>query len=215
MDSALGLEHAERVGAFDPEIHVFETGFFARLAVVLLDLPALILRVALVHAVEHRHPVARLAATLTGVELHEHVALVELAAKQRLQTQLPEELVRPGALGKRVLQGGLLGLALLHLRELKHNACVLDRLDERIERHGVGALRVGGGDHLLGLGLVVPEICARLLLFELGEPFAPVVYPHVLGHLGYGLLQRLDSRTDLLRFEEFLFCRFCHDNVPK
>ena len=84
VDAALGLEHAEGVGPLDLEVDVFVARLFARLRVVFLDLPALRLGVALVHAVEHRHPVARLRAALARVKLDEHVALVELAAEERL-----------------------------------------------------------------------------------------------------------------------------------
>ena len=88
MDASLGLQHAEGIRPFHAEIDILKPSLFARLAVVLLDLPALILGVSLVHAVEHRNPIARLRSALTCMELHEHVALVELAAEQRLHPDL-------------------------------------------------------------------------------------------------------------------------------
>ena len=71
------------------------------------------------------------------------------------------------------------------------------------------------GNNFLGLGLVVPEICTRLLFLKLRQLLATLFDSDIFGHLGNGLLKRLNARPYLLGLEEFLFCRFCHDNYSK
>ena len=211
VDAALGLEHSEGVWAFDLEVDVLVAGLLALLRVVFLDLPALALGVALVHPVEHRDPVAGLGAALAGVELHEHVAGVELAAEERLEAELREEVVGLRAFGERVLEGGLPRLALLHLGELEHHAGVLDRLLERRERHDVCALGVRRGDDVAGLGLVVPEIASRLLGLQSGKPLAAVADLDVVGHLADLRLQPVDALPDFLRLDQLRFLLFRHN----
>ena len=216
MDAALSLQHTERIRSLNTEVHILQAGLFARLAIVLFNLPTLVLGVALIHAVEHRHPIAGLGAALSGMKLHEHVAGVKLAAEERLHADLGEESVRLCAFRKCILECVLLArLVALHLSKLEHHSCVLDRLHKRIERNGVGAFGVRGGDDFLSLRLVVPEIRARLLFFKLCKPLATIFDPDILGHLRDGLLQRIYARPDLLDFKEFLFCWFCHDNYSK
>ena len=210
MDAALGLEHAEGVRTFDAEVDVLVACLFAGLDVVLLDLPALALGVALVHAVEHRHPVARLGAALAGVELHEHVALVELAAEQRLEAELREEALGLGAFDEHIAERCLAGLALLGLGKLEHHLGVLDRLREAVERHHVGALRVGRGDRLARLGLIAPEVCRRLLGLERGELGAALLHLDVAGHLADARLEVRDLLPDLLCLKQLFLLLLRH-----
>ena len=145
------------------------------------------------------------------MELHEHVALVELAAEKRLEAELAEVFVGLGAFRESVLQRVLLGGTLFHLGELEHHASVLDRLRERSERHDVGAFRVRRGDYLLCLRLVVPEITRRLLRLELRELLAPVVDVDVVGHFADFLLKVFDFLPYFLYFQQFDFLFFRHD----
>ena len=217
VDAALGLEHAESVRPLDAEVDILVARFFARLHVVFLDLPALRLGVALVHAVEHRDPVARLGAALACVELNEHVALVELAAEKRLKSELAEVFVCLGAFSEGVLEGRLLGRALLHLGELEHHASVLDRLRKSRERHDIRAFRVRRGDDFLCLRLVVPEITRRLLRLEIGELLAPVVDVDIVGHFADFFLEVFNLLPDFFDFQQLYFLFFRHDLkiIPK
>ena len=210
VNAALGLEHAEGIRTLHLEVHVLVARFFTRLRVVLLDLPTLLLGIPLIHAIQHRDPVASLRAALTRVQLDEDIALVELAAQKRLQTQFVKVAVRLRALAQRVLERDLLRFALFHLGELKHHARILDRLQKRVIGNHVRTLGVRRRNDLTGLRLVVPEIALRLLLLKTRQLRPTLVDLDVLGHLTDAPLQILDALTDLFNLQQLGLHFLCH-----
>ncbi len=210
VNAALGLEHAERVRTFHLEVDILVAGLFALLHVVFLDLPTLILGIALIHAVEHRNPIAGLGAALSGVEFHEDVALIELTAQQRLKTKLAEELVGLRTLRESILECGLLSHALFHFCELQKNRRVIHGLHQLIERQDISPLCVGCRDYFLRLRLVVPEIPLRLLILKRSKPRPTLVDLDVISHLGNLVLESGDSLPHFFRLDEFLLFLLCH-----
>ena len=84
VDPALGLQPAVGVRAADPVGDRADAGLLARALGDQLDLHAVRLGPADVHAGEHRRPVAALGAAGAGVDLEEGVVAVGLAVEQRL-----------------------------------------------------------------------------------------------------------------------------------
>ena len=84
VDARLGLQPAVGVRAADPVGDRADAGLLARALGDQLDLHAVRLGPAHVHAREHRRPVAALGAAGAGVDLEEGVVAVGLAVEQRL-----------------------------------------------------------------------------------------------------------------------------------
>ena len=154
VDARLGLQPAVGVRAADLVGGRADAGLLARAFGDELDLHALGLGPADVHAGEHRGPVAALGAPCPGVDLEEGVVSVRLAVEERFGLAL-RRLVAQRA--DRRLGVGDDGVVALGLAELDELALVGELAGERL--HAVQ--RVGEGlavaHQLLGAGGVGPE----------------------------------------------------------
>src|SRR5437868_15504584 len=87
MYARFGLQESERVLTLDLEHGTLDARLFALAHVEDLDLEALPLRPARVHAHEHLGPVLSFGAARTRCDLELHVARIIGAAQQRPQTE--------------------------------------------------------------------------------------------------------------------------------
>ena len=137
----------------------------------LLDLPAHLLEVVEVHALEHARPVFRLGSAGAGLDRDEAVAVVVLARQQRLLLDLVhlrlEAEERLVDLGEHLAVAGLLGELVADLRVLEKRDGLLERLD-----HGADDLALL--DDLLGGLRVVPELLGVHAVVERG-PFGELL----------------------------------------
>ena len=167
MHAVLALEPAVGVAALDLHRGRLDAGALARRLFEIIDLVAVLLGPARVHAQQHLGPILALGAARAGLHFEESVVGVGLARQQRLK-------LAPRRLGLQPLERGL-GLGdhlriVLGLAELDHGQLVVelaldlaDRAEPILERVALlhGALRFRA---------VVPEIGVFGLLVQLGEP---------------------------------------------
>ena len=88
VDAGLGAQHAKRILALDGKGRTVDADDLSRGAVVNGDLPAATLAVLHVHLKEHEGPVLRLQATLSGLDGHNRVAVIELTGKPARKLEL-------------------------------------------------------------------------------------------------------------------------------
>ena len=99
MHAALGLEPAVGVVALDLDGRRLDAGLFALRLLDVVDLEAVLLRPAHIHAQQHAGPVLALGAAGAGMDLEIAVVGVGLAGEQRLE-------FAPRDLGLELAQGG-------------------------------------------------------------------------------------------------------------
>ena len=125
MHAVLGLEPAEGVAALDLDGRRLDAGLFARRLFEILDLVAVLLGPARIHAQQHVGPVLALGAARAGVDLEIGIVGVGLARQQRLE-------LAPRHLGLELLErlfgvgDGL--LVLLGLPQIDHGELVVQLL---------------------------------------------------------------------------------------
>ena len=88
VNAGLGAQHAKRVLALDGKGRTVDADDLSRGTVVNGDLPAATLAVLHVHLKEHEGPVLRLQATLSGLDGHNRVAVIELTGKPARKLEL-------------------------------------------------------------------------------------------------------------------------------
>ena len=167
VHAALGLQPAIGVVAADLDGRGFDAGFFALGFLEILDLEAVLLGPARVHAQQHLGPVLAFGAARAGMDLEIGIEAVGLAGQQRLELA-PRDLllqVLERVLGFRDDAGIILGFA-----ELDHLDIVLE-LALDLADAGQRILQRGALLHqLLRLLGVVPEIGVFRELVQLGKP---------------------------------------------
>ena len=184
MHTGLGAQHTERVLALDGKGRAIDADDLGRGTVVDGDFPAATLTVLHVHLKEHEGPVLGLQATLSGLDGHNGIAVIELTGKPARKLKLVD-----GA-----------GQALCRSRSLLTKGSgvgVIPHLLGKLQRRaGIGKLAarcIHGGDVFLG---------ARDLLHggASGVGVIPKAGSHAfgleLGHAG-ALLVQMEIRLDL------------------
>ena len=148
--------------------------------VVELDLEALALGPAGVHAQQHLGEVLGVDPTVLGVDLHDAVGVVVLAGEQAAQLEHVELLGDRRDAG---LDLGLVGRVVDLARQFVQDLGILELAGELVVQVDVG-LDVGVvGVDLLGTLGVVPEIGPADLGFELDQPVAALADLQVTGRL--------------------------------
>ena len=127
-----------------------------------------------VHAQQHAGPVAGLGAAGAGVDFHERVVAVGLAAQQRLQFGAAGPLLDGAELGAGFLEAGLVALLVGHFGIAQGVGEIAFEPLHRIDRGGQARAVAGDG---LGFGGPVPErrvLDPGVQLIELSERRLPV-----------------------------------------
>ena len=88
MDAGLGAQHAKCVLALDGKGRAVDADDLGRGTVVDGDLPAATLAVLHVHLKEHEGPVLGLQTTLSGLDGHDGIAVIELTGKPARKLKL-------------------------------------------------------------------------------------------------------------------------------
>ena len=184
VHTGLGAKHAKRVLALDGKGRAVDADDLGCGTIVDGDLPAATLAVLHVHLKEHEGPVLRLQATLSGLDGHDRVAMVELAGEPTRKLEFidgaGQALRRSGSL---LAQGGGIGVV-THL---------LGKLQRRASIRKLAACVVHGGDVLLGAGDLLHRGAS-------GVGVIPKARSHALGlELGHAraLLVQMEIRLDL------------------
>ena len=167
MHAGLGLQPAIGVVAGDLDGRRFDAGLFALRLFEILDLEAVLLGPARVHAQQHLRPVLALGAAGAGMDFEIGIELVGLARQQRFQLA-PRDLLLQGL--QRLLGFGDDAGIVLGLAELDHADIVLE-LALDLADAGQRILQRGALLHqLLCLLGIVPEIGIFGELVQLGQP---------------------------------------------
>ena len=166
MHAGFGLQPAIGVVAGDLDGGGLDAGFFALRLLEILDLEAVLLGPARVHAQQHLRPVLALGAAGAGMHFEIGIELVGLAREQRLEFAAGDFLLQ---FLQRVLGLGDDAGVVLLLAERDHVDVVLQvALD--LADAGQRILQRGALLHqLLGLLGIVPEIGVFGELVQLGE----------------------------------------------
>ena len=167
VHAVLALEPAIGVAALDLHGRRLDAGLFAAGLLDPLDLVAVLLGPARVHAHEHVGPVLALGAAGAGMDLEVGVVAVGLARQQRLELAPGDVRLEPP---QRVLGVGDDGAVLLGLAELDHGELVVELL---LDAPDGGELVLERGALLhqaLRALLVVPESGVLGLLVQLLKP---------------------------------------------
>ena len=139
---------------------------------MILDLVAVLLGPARVHAQQHVGPVLALGAAGAGMHFEIGVVGVGLARQQRLELAARDLGLE---LAQRLLGLGDDLLVLLGLAELDHGELVVELLLDAADRGELVLERGALLHHALGALLVVPEIGVFGLPVQLGKPPARLV----------------------------------------
>ena len=169
MHAVLGLEPAIGVAALDLDGGRLDARLFALGFLDIVDLEAVRVRPARVHAQQHRGPVLALGAAGAGVNFEIGVVIVGLARQQRFE-------LAPRHFGLEIAQGGFgLGddfLILLRLAELDHRHLIVELLLHAGERAEIVVERGALAHHAAGGLRIVPEIGVFGLTVQLCKPGA-------------------------------------------
>ena len=163
----LALEQTVRVATLDRERRRGDPRLGAGLHLVDLDGEAAPFRPAREHPQQHLGPVLRVGTARAGVHLADRVALVVLAREERAQLE-PVELA--GERGDAALDLGLLGVVALFARQLVQRLEVGEAAFEIVDELDVVADARHLGRHAPGGVGIVPEVGARGVGLEVGEP---------------------------------------------
>src|SRR6185437_10891515 len=117
MDAALGLEPAISVLAGDANGRRFDAGAFARALFEPLDLVAVLLAPAHIHAQEHLGPILRLGAARAGMDLEIAIVAVGFAGKEAVELARFDVLMQRSERLLRLVEHRLIAFGLGKLRE--------------------------------------------------------------------------------------------------
>ena len=163
MDSHLGAQVAIGVPSFDEDGHALGAGLVTGQVVEDIGGKALVLGPAQVHPHEHVHPVLGLGAAGAGMDGEDGVVGIVLTGEHALQLHLVDTLPQLIQAGDHLVETLLVVLLHGHVEEhpgiLQLAIGLFPGLDDLL---GLPQLLL----HLLGPGLIVPEIRPQGLLFE-------------------------------------------------
>ena len=170
MDAGLGAQHAKCVLALDGKGRAVDADDLSSGAVVNRDLPAATLAVLHVHLKEHEGPVLGLQTTLSGLDGHNGIAVIELTGKPARKLKLIDGTGQALSRGCSLLaKGGGIGVIPHLLGKLQRGAGI-GKLAARVV-HG-SDIFLGARDFLHGstggVG-VIPKAGGHAFGLELGH----------------------------------------------